>query len=69
MTKKKEKYADKPSDALVKDLANFKKELFNLRFQKALGELKNTARFAVVRKEIARIKTILTQQENISGGK
>ncbi len=34
-----------------------KKELFNLRFQKTLGELKNTSRFALVRKGIARINT------------
>lgn len=34
-----------------------KKELFNLRFQKTLGELKNTSRFAIVRKGIARINT------------
>ena len=34
-----------------------KKELFNLRFQRTLGELKNTSRFALVRKGIARIKT------------
>jgi large subunit ribosomal protein L29 len=34
-----------------------KKELFNLRFQKTLGELKNVSRFAVVRKGIARINT------------
>lgn len=38
----------------------FKKELFNLRFQKTLGELKNTSRFSVVKKAIARINTELT---------
>lgn len=38
----------------------FKKELFNLRFQKTLGELENTSRFSFVRKTIARINTELT---------
>jgi len=38
-------------------------ELFNLRFQKASGQLTNTARNRQVRKEIARIKTILREQE------
>ncbi|WP_250310942.1 50S ribosomal protein L29 [Rickettsia endosymbiont of Oedothorax gibbosus] len=38
----------------------FKKELFNLRFQKTLGELENTSRFSFVKKTIARINTELT---------
>lgn len=38
-------------------------ELFNLRFQKASGQMKNTARNRQVRKEIAQIKTILREQE------
>ena len=39
-----------------------KKELFNLRFQKTLGELTNMSRFAKVRKDIARVKTELTKR-------
>jgi large subunit ribosomal protein L29 len=42
-------------------LGELKKEQFNLRFQKASGQLTNTAQFGRVRKEIARIKTILRQ--------
>ncbi len=38
----------------------FKKELFNLRFQRTLGELENTSRFSFVKKTIARINTELT---------
>ncbi|MCC8372115.1 MAG: 50S ribosomal protein L29 [Rickettsia endosymbiont of Pseudomimeciton antennatum] len=38
----------------------FKKELFNLRFQRTLGELENTSRFSFVKKAIARINTELT---------
>lgn len=41
----------------------YKEELFNLRFQQATGQLENTARLKQVRKNIARIKTILRQQE------
>ncbi len=49
----------KGSDELNVLLGNFKKELFNLRFQKANGTITNLARFAVVRKTIARIKTLI----------
>ncbi|MFD1430651.1 MULTISPECIES: 50S ribosomal protein L29 [Lacticaseibacillus] len=41
----------------------YKEELFNLRFQQATGSLENTARLKQVRKNIARIKTVLRQQE------
>ena len=39
-------------------------ELFNLRFQQATGDLENPARIKAVKKEIARIKTVLTEREN-----
>ena len=42
---------------------SYKDELFNLRFQLATGQLENTARLKKVRKDIARIKTVLRQQE------
>ena len=41
----------------------YQEELFNLRFQQATGQLENTARLKQVRKNIARIKTVLRQQE------
>ncbi|APT18201.1 hypothetical protein FC62_GL000739 [Amylolactobacillus amylotrophicus DSM 20534] len=41
----------------------YKEELFNLRFQQATGQLENTARLKQVRKNIARIKTVLREQE------
>jgi len=50
---------------LIKDFALLKKELFNLRFQKTLGELANTSRFTKVRKDIARIKTELTRRKRL----
>ena len=43
-------------------LSDLKKEQFNLRFQKASGQLANTAQFGNVRREIAQIKTILAQK-------
>ncbi|OYQ34992.1 50S ribosomal protein L29 [Niveispirillum lacus] len=52
----------KSVDELNDQLLQLKKEQFNLRFQKASGQLENTARVRVVRRDIARIKTILGQQ-------
>lgn len=43
-----------------------KEELFNLRFQLATGQLENTARIKEVRQSIARIKTVLREQANLS---
>jgi large subunit ribosomal protein L29 len=43
--------------------AQYKEELFNLRFQLATGQLENTARIKQVRKNIARVKTVLRQAE------
>jgi large subunit ribosomal protein L29 len=45
------------------EINNLKKELFDLRFQHATGQLENTARLSTVRKTIARMKTILTERE------
>ena len=49
---------------LAQDLTNAKKELFNLRFQNATNQLDNTARIKEVRKNIARIQTVITQNAN-----
>ena len=55
----------KKSDAdLAQELVNAKKELFNLRFQNATNQLDNTARIKEVRKNIARIQTVMTQKAN-----
>ena len=48
---------------LLEREAELKKELFNLRFQLATGQLEDTARLRTVRKSIARIKTALREQE------
>ena len=51
------------SDAeLAQELVDAKKELFNLRFQNAVNQLDNTARIKEVRKNIARIQTVITQK-------
>ena len=54
----------KKSDAdLAQELVAAKKELFNLRFQNATNQLDNTARIKEVRKNIARIQTVITQKQ------
>jgi large subunit ribosomal protein L29 len=54
---------NKSVDELNKDLVQAKRELFNLRFQNATNQLDNTSRISDVRRNIARIKTIITQKE------
>ena len=49
-------------DQLADQLVSLKKEQFNLRFQKATGQLEKTARVRQVRKDIARIKTIAAEK-------
>ncbi|GGA55331.1 50S ribosomal protein L29 [Nitratireductor aestuarii] len=49
-------------DQLDEQLANLKKEQFNLRFQKATGQLEKTARVREIRRDIARIRTILAEK-------
>jgi large subunit ribosomal protein L29 len=52
----------KSEDELREMLGGLSKEAFNLRFQKASGQLENTARVRQVRRDIARIKTILGER-------
>ena len=53
----------KTEDELKQSLVDLRKEAFNLRFQQASGQLENTARVRQVRRDIARIKTVLQQQK------
>jgi large subunit ribosomal protein L29 len=53
---------DKTPDQLRDELSNLKKEAFNLRFQQATGQLENTARMRSVKRDVARVKTVLTQK-------
>lgn len=49
-------------DQLQDELVNLKKEQFNLRFQRATGQLENTSRVRVVRRDIARVRTLQRQK-------
>ena len=53
---------DKTPDQLREQLATLKKESFNLRFQQATGQLENTARMRQVKRDTARVLTVLNQQ-------
>ena len=54
---------DLKSEELMSKLNDFKSELFSLRFQLATGQLENTARIKMVKKYIARVKTILAERK------
>jgi large subunit ribosomal protein L29 len=53
---------DKTPDQLREELVNLKKEQFNLRFQAATGQLENAARIKSVRRDVARVKTVLNEK-------
>ena len=53
---------DKTPDELREQLAQLKKESFNLRFQQATGQLENTSAFRKARRDAARVKTILNEK-------
>ena len=51
------------ADQMNDELANLKKEQFNLRFQRATGQQEGTARIRVIRRDIARVKTIMAERK------
>ncbi len=53
---------DKTPAQLRDELVNLKKEPFNLRFQQATGQLENSARLKTVKRDVARVKTVLNQK-------
>lgn len=53
-------------DQLAEEILNLKKEQFNLRFQRATGQLENTSRIRVVRRDIARAKTLAAKKRQAS---
>jgi large subunit ribosomal protein L29 len=59
---KAEDLRTKSPDELTDQLVGLKKEQFNLRFQKATGQLEKTARIREVRRDIARVKTVAAQK-------
>ena len=58
-----EELLTKSANELQTELVDAKKELFNLRLQNATNQLDNTARIKEVRRNIARIRTVMTQKE------
>jgi len=54
---------DKSAEKLNEELANLKQELFQLRFQLAINQLENPMRIKAVKKDIARVKTVLRENE------
>jgi len=63
LTVKPEDIRGKSPDEMKSDLIGLRREAFNLRFQVANGQLENTARIREVRRDIARIKTIMRGKE------
>ena len=53
---------DKTPDQLRDELVNLKKEAFNLRFQQATGQLESPARLRAVKRDAARVKTVLNEK-------
>jgi large subunit ribosomal protein L29 len=66
---KAEDFRAKSGDELSTQLSGLKKEQFNLRFQRANGQVENTGRIRVLRRDIARIQTVLTEQRRAAQAK
>ena len=58
---------NRDAEELKSQLIQLKREQFNLRFQRATGQLENTARVREVRREIARVKTVLGESARAQG--
>jgi len=66
---RREDLRTKTEDQLVEELGNLKREAFNLRFQAATSQLEKPARVTLVRKDIARIKTLQTSRSRDAAAK
>ena len=66
---KSDDFRAKSADELSTQLAGLKKEQFNLRFQRANGQVENTGRIRTLRRDIARIQTVLTEQRRAAQAK
>ena len=60
-------FRDKPSEELRADLVNFRRELFNLRFQSATEQIENPSQIRETRRAIARVLTVLRERESVAG--
>jgi large subunit ribosomal protein L29 len=63
MAKTKSNFTELGDDEIVRKLAESKDEILKLRFQLATGQQENTARLGAVKKDIARLNTVLRQRE------
>ena len=61
---KKNQFSEMSAAELNDKVVELKKELFNLRFQLATGQLQNTAAISACKRDIARVKTIIRQRQN-----
>ena len=68
MAKKNDDLKEMPVSELTERLENTREELFNMRFQLATGQLDNYRRVRVLRRDIARVKTVLREREQASEG-
>ena len=59
---KAQELRDQTPEQLREQLVALKKEAFNLRFQQATGQMESTARMRAVRRDVARVKTVINQQ-------
>ena len=66
---KADDFRAKSADELSNQLVGLKKEQFNLRFQRANGQVENTGRIRNLRRDIARIQTVLTEQRRAAQAK
>jgi large subunit ribosomal protein L29 len=62
INKERERFRDMTQDQLTDELTRLKREAFNLRFQRATGQLENTSRIGEVRRSLARIKTVMGEK-------
>ena len=53
---------EKTPDQLRDEILRLKKEAFNLRFQQATGQMENTSRIRIIRRDVARVKTVLNEK-------
>ncbi|MFZ1988895.1 MAG: 50S ribosomal protein L29 [Alphaproteobacteria bacterium] len=61
----RERLRDLTPDQLTDELTQLKREAFNLRFQRATGQLENTARVGEVRRAVARIQTVMAEKRTV----
>lgn len=66
---KADDFRNQSADELSTKLSGLKKEQFNLRFQRANGQVENTGRIRSLRRDIARIQTVLTEQRRAAQAK